>query len=191
VKNSDNIKAYVEKGPSSQLKKVKVETVVEASLSELISIIKDAGNHKEWVFMNENAEIIEDMGCKWKYYGTTDLPWPVYNRDIVTNVSLVQDTIDYSVTIVSISNPDYLCQYEDYIRVRHLITKWTLNPIGNGTVHILFEMEIDPGGNIPIWLVNMAVSRGPLKTMEAFIEKVKENKHKCYKIDFIEEFGLK
>ena len=47
VKNNNDIKAYVEEGPLSDIKSVKVETVVIANLSQLVSIIKDAENHSD------------------------------------------------------------------------------------------------------------------------------------------------
>ena len=42
VKENENIKAYVCKLPDSPIKKVKVETMVESNLSQLVSIIRDA-----------------------------------------------------------------------------------------------------------------------------------------------------
>jgi hypothetical protein len=32
----------------------------------------------------------------------------------------------------------------------------------------------DPGGDIPNWLVNFAISRGPAETMKRFIKLVEE-----------------
>lgn len=192
VKNCDNIKAYVQKVPESKIKKVKVETLLDVTLTELVALIKDAENHNNWTFLNEMAEIIEESNdCNWKYYGLTNTPWPVTNRDLVTSVSLIQNKIDYSVTITSIAIPDFLPQEEDCIRVKHIKAVWTLNPIGNGLVHIVFELEIDPGGNIPIWLVNLAVTKGPLKTLEGLINEINSNKYKGVKLNYIEEFEIK
>jgi len=191
VKTCDNIKAYVQRVPGSELKRVKVETVFETSLGELVAIIKDAENHKNWVFFNESAEILEETNdCNWIYYGVTDTPWPVTSRDVVTQVSLSQNKIDYSVIITSIAIPNFLPEEEDYVRVEHINAVWYLNPIGNGTVHINFELEIDPGGNIPLWLVNLAVTKGPLKTVEGLIEEINSKKYETIKLDYIEEFVL-
>lgn len=191
VKSCNNIKAYVQKLPDSEIKRVKVETVLEVSLTELVAIIKDAENHNNWVFFSDRAEILEETDdCNWKYYGFTDTPWPVNNRDVITSVSLIQNKVDYSITITSIAIPDFLPKDEDCVRVKHLNAIWKLNPIGNGTVHISFELEIDPGGNIPLWLVNLAVTKGPLKTVEGLIEEINSKKYKNIKLDYVEEFVL-
>jgi len=108
VKNCNNIKVYTQDVPNQQIKKVKVETIAKTTLSELITIFKDAENHSNWVFMSESAKIIEVINDNnWKYYSYTDTPWPVSDRDYYTNVVLHQNKIDYSVTITSIAIPDY------------------------------------------------------------------------------------
>ena len=189
VKNSDSIKVYVQKGPSSQLKVVKVETVLKATLSELVATIKDAENHTNWIFLSKKAKVIERIDDKnWKYYGITDAPWPVYDRDFITMIRLKQDKTDYSITITSTSIPHYLPKNEDMVRIPYIRSVWTFNPLQNGTVHISFELEADPGGSIPLWVINMAVSKGPYKTMEGLIKEIESGKYKCRKLNYIKEF---
>ena len=189
VKNSDNIKAYVQKGPSSQLKMVRVETVLKTSLSELVAAIKDAGNHDNWVFLNEEAKVIEEVDEKnWKYYGISDAPWPVYDRDFITTVNLEQNKTDYSITITSTSIPHFLPINDDIVRVHYIHSVWVFNPRGDGTVHISFELEADPGGSMPIWLINLAVSKGPYKTVEGLVKEIESGKYKCDNLNYIDEF---
>lgn len=191
VKNSNNIKAYVKKEPSSQIKKVKVETVLKTSLSELVAAIKDAENHKNWVFLNEKADVVEQIDeFNWIYYGISCTPWPVWDRDFVTKVHLEQNKTDYSIIVTSVSMPDYIPENKEMVRIRYIHLVWVFNPIGNGNVHISVEIETDPGGNIPIWLINMAVSKGPYKTVEGLINEIKSGKYKNHKLDYIEEFVL-
>ena len=97
VKNCNEIKVYSQKVPDLQIKKEKVETVVVATLSKLITIFKDAENHNNWVFLSESAKIVEEIDDNnWKYYCFTETPWPVSDRDYYTSVVLVQNEIDYS-----------------------------------------------------------------------------------------------
>ncbi len=186
VKNSNNIKAYVKKENNSKVKSVKVETVAEASLSQLVSIIKDASSHNEWVFMNNGACILDSIDrFHWKYHGWSELPWPVMDRDFITDVVLIQDSVDYSIKIISRAIPDYLPENEDFVRVPLANSQWTLNPIGNGSVHITFELLTDIGGKIPAWFINLAVTKGPMGTMEGLLEQL--NKCEGIKLDYINE----
>ena len=188
-KSSEGIKAYYKKNDSSLLKRVKVETVVKASLKELVAAIKDARNHFKWVFMNCRAEMLEETdNFNWVYFGVTDLPWPAYDRDYITEVSMWQNPVDYSVEITARAIPDFIPEEEGFVRIRLIRSSWLFNPLGNGEVHIVFKMEADPGGNIPIWLVNLAVTKGPYKTVEGLLEQVESGKYSCNNIDYIKEF---
>ena len=188
VKSCNNIKVYTQKVADQQIKKVKIESVVTTTLSELVALFKDAKNHSNWVFLNESAEIVEIAdNFNWKYYSYTDTPWPVSNRDYYTSIVLLQNKIDYSVTISSIAIPDFGPKQEDCVRISYIKSVWTLNPIGNGFVHISFELEIDPGGNIPAWLVNMAVTKGPYNTMVGLIKELKTDRYCNIKLNYIDE----
>ncbi len=188
VKSVDGIKAYIQKQPDTKVRRVKVETLTKASLSNLVSIVKNAEHHKDWVFFNKSACVIDKKSdyC-WKYYAHTDSPWPVCDRDFITDVFLSQDSIDYSVKIVSIGLPDFIPEKEDCIRVRTIYSQWTFNPIGNGMVHITLEMAADLGGKIPIWLMNLALTKGPLETMEGLLDELRKNKYKNVKLSYIKE----
>lgn len=189
IKSYDNnIKVYVKKVPESKINRVKIETVIEATLSELVALLKDAENHHNWVFLNDHSEIIEEESdFKWKYYGYTDTPWPVSDRDYCTEVWLEQNDIDCSITLTSAAKPDLLPKTKDCVRIPYIYSVWTLNPIGNGSVHIRLELEVDVGGAIPIWLVNLAVTKGPLNTINGLIDELKTDKYKCCKLDYIKE----
>ncbi|MFK5856212.1 MAG: START domain-containing protein [Bacteroidota bacterium] len=188
IKNYNNIKVYEQRIPRSQIKKIKVESVIVATLSNIVTLFKDAENHSNWVFLSERAEIIEEKDdfC-WKYYSYSDSPWPVANRDYYTDVVLEQNKTDYSITITSVAIPDYKPKVDGCVRIPYINSIWTLNPIGNGSVHVSFELEIDPGGTIPPWVVNLVIAKGPYNTMMGLIDELKTNNCQNKKLEYINE----
>lgn len=191
VKSNGDIKAYVKKQEGSKIKMVKVETVTEATLSELVCLITDADNHSNWVFMNDHGAVLETMDCSnWVYYGYTDLPWPVSDRDIITISCMTQDSIDYSVKIEARACPNYIPDKNECIRINHVHSLWSLNPLGNGKVHISFELAIDIGGNIPKWLLNLGVTKGPLTTMEGLLDQLAHRNYSDRSRKGIKEYKL-
>lgn len=187
VKCEENIKAYVCKLPDSPLKKVKVETTVNATLSQIVSIIRDADNHSDWVFLNEDSFVIELVdNCNWKYYGFNKLPWPITDRDIVTKARLEQDS-NGVVRIISEAIPDFIPEKEDYVRIREIHSCWTLTPQLNGKVNISFELEIDVGGKIPVWLINMSIARGPFNSMNALTKIIEEKRYYGVELVYIHD----
>lgn len=189
VKNSNEIKAYIEEGSINDVKSVMVETVVIASLSQLVSIIKDTDHHEDWIYLNEESYIVEIKDCcHWKYYGRTDVPWPATDRDCVVQTTLQQNPQDYSITITGNAISGYMDKKDDCVRIKQSRSQWKLNPLGNNMVHISFELKADIGGNIPNWLVNMAVAKGPFKTMNGFKEIVESGRYADAKLPYIKEY---
>ena len=127
-----------------------------------------------------------DDDCHWKYYGSNDLPWPISDRDFVTQAFLVQDSIGI-VKIVSNALPDFLPEKEDYIRIRNIHSVWTLLPIQNDLIHVSFELEIDIGGKIPVWLINMAIAKGPFNSMKGLREIVDSQRFAATKLTYIND----
>ena len=186
VKDDEHIKAWVEEGSMSEIKGVKVESIVEASLSQLVSIIKDAEHHKDWVFLNNDAYTLSVQDyCHWTYYGQTDAPWPVTDRDCIVESELTQDTKTKTVIITGFAHASLIPENEDYVRIKKSKSMWKLTPLENGKIDISFELKVDAGGNIPKWLANMAVSKGPYKTMQGLIKIIDEGRYKNEKLSYI------
>lgn len=189
VKNDNEVKAYVEEGSINDVKSVMVETVVIASLSQLVSIIKDTDHHEDWVYMNAESDIVEVKDCcHWKYYGRTDVPWPATDRDFIVQTTLYQNPQDYSISIIGNAVSGFMDKKDDCVRIKDSRSQWTLNPLGNNMVHVSFELKVDIGGNIPNWLINLAVAKGPFKTMKGFKEIVESGRYEDAKLTFIEEY---
>ncbi len=189
VRSNDGIKSYVRKNPDSKIRSVKVETIIEVSLSELVYVITNVDNHSEWVFFNSYSEILDSIDqFNWIYYGINDLPWPITDRDIVARTRMRQDTVDCSITMISEGLPEYIPEKEGCIRILDTYSRWDLNPLGNGTVHIQYELTTDVGGSIPVWFINLAVTRGPTESIVKLIKLIKSGKHSGVDLDYIREF---
>ena len=188
VKTQGDIKAYVRKLPNTKIRSVKVETTAQTSLSELVSIIKDAPRHPEWVYLNSKSQILDTISQQnWIFYGMSDLPWPISDRDFVTKAVITQDTADLSVEIISVGIPDYIPEVEDCIRIELVHLKWLLIPHNDGTVKITLELTVDLGGKIPSWFINLAVAKGPMQTMIGLVNTINGDCYKNSKVGYLTE----
>ncbi len=189
VKSQDGITAYVKKNPDTKIRSVRVETIAAVGLLEAVSIIRDAENHYKWVYLNSEAKVLDTIDkYTWVYYGKSDLPWPVSDRDFITYANVSQDSLDYSVTLTSISAPEYMEDTDGCVRIEDVLSKWKLNPLGNGTVHITLELTVDLGGTIPLWFINIAVARGPIQTMTGLLEIIDSGVYQDCQLEIIKEF---
>jgi len=94
IKDNDGIQVYSRKSDDSPIKEIKVQKVMETTLSSLVALMKDVDNHKNWTYANKKAKILEKHSeFSWIFYGYSEAPWPVANRDMVIHAKLSQDSV--------------------------------------------------------------------------------------------------
>ncbi len=188
LKDEDGIQVYSKPDIYSDMKIIKAETVAKTTLSTLITLIRDAENHQNWVFNCTHAEILELIdSTDWYYYAQTDAPWPVSDRDVVTKVTFYQDKDTKTVTFKSTGVPDYIPQKPGYIRIPETESYWIFEPLDNRKINIIFKLKINLGGSIPQWLTNMVIAKGPYNTIRNMLFEIEKPRYKYAYCEFIEE----
>lgn len=186
VKNEDGIHVYLKKIDNSPIKAIKVTNEMETTLSALVALMKDVENHHNWTYANKNAKILEKYSeFSWIFYGYSDAPWPVQDRDMVIHSTLSQDSVTREVKNEGYCIPDFIPENEGVVRVPNCHSLWTLTPIGEGKIFVSLEIQIDLGGTIPAWIINMVSTKGPFLTIKNMEEQVNLPCYKNAVIDYI------
>ena len=73
------------------------------------------------------------------------------------------------------------------IRIPEYESMYHLSPATNGGVKLIYQMQVDPGGSLPKWLINMAAARGPYKTMKSLFALIESGAYDHVKADYLEE----
>ena len=102
-------------------------------------------------------------------------PWPVKDRDCVIRVKIDKDKTTGAVTILETSEPKYMREEEDVVRIQQIQSVWKLIPKNSGT-EVINEYSSNPGGNIPDWMTNTQSVDNPLATFENLQEKATTKK---------------
>ncbi len=63
------------------------------------------------------------------------------------------------------------------VRIQSLTGQWLLTPFTKSDVSVTYELSVDPGGNIPKWLVNMMAVDLPFNTLQKLRNIVKEARY--------------
>ncbi len=188
ARDQEGVKIYLRSVKGLGTKEVLGFTQVPATLGSLVSMVKDPENHHTWIYANKEArflKIISDL--EWVYYNISEAPWPVRNRDLITHAKLEQDKDSYVVRIDSEGWPDYIPANKKLVRIAMLKSLWIFTPKSNGIIDIRFELSIDLGGDIPAWLVNFAIDKGPFNTLLNIAEVVKTDRYRNKVLDYIRE----
>jgi len=188
ARDQEGVKVYLRSAGSMETKEVLGISRVPASLGALVSLVKDPEYHPNWIYANKQArflKIISDF--EWIYYNISEAPWPVRNRDLITRVKLEQDPNSYAVRIDSEGLPDYIPANKNLVRIARLKSSWVFTPKSNGIVDIRFELSIDLGGDIPAWLINLAIDKGPFNTIRNLKKAVKTDRYRNKVLPYIKE----
>jgi hypothetical protein len=140
-KNKNNLLIYTKSNPNSAFNLLKVVCDVDASASEMLSLIFDVSTHTKWVYNCVQSKVIKKTNdLNIYYYGETYAPWPVTNRDLVLHLTATQDSSTKIVTVKAISVPTLLPEVDGLVRVKQSESIWILTPIANGKLHIIYTL---------------------------------------------------
>lgn len=182
----DGIKVYYKK--TSDVHEIKMVTSMKATLPGVVQLLSEVENYPKWGYKLTEAKLLKRVNDKeYYYYSKLDFPWPLSDRDIIVMTKLEQDSTSRRITSTSYSKPNYLPENPDIVRIKTTTTKWTVIPGAGGWLYIEYYIYSDPGGNIPDWLVNMAIDVGPLQTLSSMRKMLQEPKYRTVKLAYIKE----
>ena len=182
----DGIKVYTSVVPDSKIKAIKVECEVTATASQLVTILMDIKNAPEWVYHTKSCSLIKQVSpSELYYYSEVTLPWPVKNRDFVSHLTVSQD---HNTKVVTVDGPvvnDLVPVKDNIVRINHSNGKWVITPLGNGQVKIEYSLHVDPGGDLPAWLINMFATEGPMQIFKNLKTELQKPAYKNANLPFI------
>lgn len=159
-KDDDGIKIYTKDYPDSKFKEYKAEMTVNTSLETVKSIILDAENLKNWNYKVSKSRLIKkNDDNNYTIYLYNDMPWPVKNRDHISNL-IVTYPNSKSILLSITPNNEVLPKYDDIVRITNFKGYWLLEETGKG-IRITNQLFGDPEGDIPSWLVNSKLVKSP------------------------------
>lgn len=162
-----DIKVYTRTFPDSKFKAIKVELILQTTLSRLVTFLLDVKTATDWVYATKSAVLLKQMSpSEIIYYSEVRLPWPLSNRDFIAHLITTQDPHTRIVTIEGPTINDYMPAKKDVVRVKQSDGRWVLTPVDKGHIRVEYTLRTDPGGDIPAWLFNLFVTKGPLESFD-------------------------
>lgn len=174
-KSENGISVYTRHQEGRSVDELKVESDVQAPLSTVVAVIKDAVNYKDWIYRCSESRLLKKISDFEQYeYQVNVLPFPLSNRDIVTHFTMSQDSSTRIVTTRSVGVPNYIPPVEGLVRIPLFDGGYTLIPKSNGVIHMVYSLQVEPGGHVPDWLVNMSIVAGPYESTFNLKNKIRE-----------------
>lgn len=164
-KDKNGIRVYSRHLTGSKLKEVKVNCEINATLSQLVAFISDIDHYKEAVYRVANASLVKRVSDReFYYYSETQMVWPVSNRDLVIHMEFEMDRAARTLRIRGENAPEVVPSKKGIVRIPYWRSLWTVQEINNKRLRIEYVFTVDPGGELPLWLVNALIAVGPYQS---------------------------
>jgi hypothetical protein len=187
-RDADGMKVYYRKAEHSSINELKMEVILEGSMSAVVAVLRDVPAYPQWIYKCTQSKRLKPLADhSGLYYCQVEFPWPMSNRDFIAQSKLWQDPKTKHVFIEVESQPAYLAEKKDLIRIQQMSLKYELIPLSGGKVKMLYYLHSDPGGALPAWLVNMFLDNGPLNTIKGLREMLKRPDYQQAQLAFLQE----
>lgn len=163
-RNKNDIRVYTNQPIGSKIKGFKAITTVSCEMSSLISLIEHVEQYPSWQSDISTAKGVTELKNDSCFiFLTSKMPWPFTDRCM--SLLVVKSVSNSRVVNYNLSNSPVKLIKKDFVQVTSVKGIWQFIPKESGEIDVIFQFYGDPGGNIPIWLLNTLIVDGPYQTL--------------------------
>ncbi|NIF15441.1 START domain-containing protein [Pantoea sp. Cy-639] len=169
----EGIRVYLNEAAGSSYQQFRGISTIQAGLHTLADLQENLRVACKWLYACAQMRLLAVEGDSTWIYLTTNLPWPTLPRDMVLQVRSERLADGTLVRHLS-ADPERMPEQPGLIRVRHLSGEWIMNPLGERSTEVTYQLQADPAGDVPGWLANRFVVDAPvvtLRTLRAVAER--------------------
>ena len=140
---------------------------VKANILDVFAVISDADRQKEWMHNCADSKMLKVVDDNTRItYNRTDAPWPVKDRDCTlrAKVDVITPGKEIKVRFRAIKT-GLMGEVADVVRMPVLEGHWYLVGMGPDKTLVEYQVNADPAGDLPGWLVEQTSKDLPLHTL--------------------------
>ncbi len=151
--NDDGITIYTHEHKKG-LVEIRAQMFTPTTYGAFLTLLEDSDNIPNWVEHASHCRVLQQISATENFvYTQFSASWPAKNRDMVTYSKYWLDELGFTLKIKDAPESTF-AEQSDYIRIHSVDATWTLQKLTDGTTFIEYKAFADPGGEVPIWLVN-------------------------------------
>lgn len=183
--DKDGIRVYSNKNDKARFKSFKANTIIDGNVEAFVAVLQDIPNYSKWLKDMQDPELLKRIGDTVQiYYGNSSVPYPFDDRDGIYLNKFSWNSKNKELTVNIKLLPEYLGLKKNRVRVKGS-GYWRVRSLPTGKLDVTLSMQVDPGGEIPAWLVNMFVFKTPVNTLEGLRKVITDKKYQNKKYGFI------
>lgn len=172
----DGVQVYAKDHPDRSLPAFRGVGVVEASVQDVLAVLFDVSRNCEWVERCAESRVLKRIGETGRIvYSRSTAPWPVSDRDVIVRTSVQHDARTGNVRsgFKSVRSFPGAEPVDGVVRMPRLAGYYLLVPLGEKRTRVTFEVDADPGGALPAFLVKWASRSLPVDQINGLRRQVK------------------
>lgn len=159
-KNHPNYKVYLHEDWKEN-HSYKAEGIYNVSADILYRFLIDFDRYPQWINYCSKAELLQvKKNEHYIYYAFYDLPWPLANREAVTELTIRRD----DEGVITVNSSPAVIEFESRVHailVNEYHESFSLIPINEEAVLFKMQGSYHPGGYIPNWIIRKFLTEGP------------------------------
>lgn len=166
INDKDGVQVFSTPVKDSDILKIKTQVNIEASISEIQSILDNVKHRKNWIPYLVKSDIIENISDSERIeYSLFSAPWPASDRDFV--YQLKQSLNNESKIVYQMSSTEHPAKpdNDDLIRANLIESTYILTAIADQRTQVELIYLADPRGWLPDWIINIIQRILPYKIL--------------------------
>jgi hypothetical protein len=168
IGEESGITTYRKEIKDSPIVAFKGEAVILASIPRIIGVLEAVEREHEWMSGVVESYNLEKRSESDRFeYNRTKTPWPLQDRDFVihTRTRLIRDPTPTLHIRMYSEESEKKPAVDGVVRGELIDSHFTLRQISREKTFFSCEIQADPKGMIPKWVVNLFQKSWPLETI--------------------------
>jgi len=172
-KEENDIKIYTRSVENLNFDEYRATVLLETSINNVLAELLEAPEYKEGNTPGVSYYVKSISKNQHVFYAKKQLPWPIKDRDVITLLT-VKKISDKKIKLSLEGLPQALPKKDKTIRIKNLMGHWLLEE-NKGKTKVTQQLYLDPEGNLPAFIVNSLLIKGPFKTFSELKTTTKES----------------
>jgi hypothetical protein len=174
IRLEEGIQLYTAEHPDSDYIAVRADLTVNATIGTVIRNAHAVDEYPLWFENCIKSDVLSKDGDEIIYYMILDLPWPVSDRDAVIKLLLKRINQKTLYLTQSITKSHNISPVPGAIRVKKAKVEMIVTALSEERIKIIAMNHNEPGGWIPVWIVNWFVDDTVYKSAVNSIKRLEE-----------------
>lgn len=171
----DGVTLYRHEVPGRAIPGFRGEVTIAAEPARIVAVLEDVAAHPAWMYRcAESRELARDAATGQRViYNRTDVPWPIWDRDVVLVTELARSADGRTTTLRFHSGePAREPLPRRVVRMPMLEGFYEIVAEGAGRSRVAYQVDADIGGSVPRWAAERVAREMPYHTLTALRRRV-------------------